>query len=499
MTAAERHPLLLMLDDSQWADPDTLAVIEYLADNLAGTRVLCVVALREEPATPAGRLVHRLVERRAVQLLALNRLDADGVAAMVCACRPGADAELIARLQQSADGVPFLVEELLDSPGVPRSLLESVRARLEMLTPAYRRVIELAAVLGIQFDWRRLATAAASSDGEVAAALEEGHRSGLLDVESDGFRFRHALSRDAVLAGLLPPRRAQLARTALGALDAHTGGDPESDDGWRDLAADLAAQAGDADRAARLWLASGRTALARGAVASAIESLQRSAVQARDHETRRAARAATLRALALAGRVDDALTLASDVFDECPLADAVDLYLVLAQACAEAGRWPSAQAQLSRARELMAPPGREDRRQQATFTLLDAEIALGRDETSRARELAELALRQSAGLVPDVDCRAWQLVGRSHRTQDLGRARDGFANALATAQVARLPMSALRALHEMGTIDLFDHGGTDRLYQAARAAEELGALSTAATIQLNLAAAYDQRFDNQRL
>ena len=56
-------------------------------------------------------------------------------------------------------------------------------------------------------------------------------------------------------------------------------------------------------------------------------------------------------------------------------------------------------------------------------------------------------------------------------------------------------MWRLRALHELGTIELFDSGGTEKLSQARRTAAELGAFSTAAVLDLQLAAAYDFRLE----
>ena len=44
-----------MLEDLHWADPDTLAVLEYLSDNLSAEPVLCLATCRDEPATPAAR------------------------------------------------------------------------------------------------------------------------------------------------------------------------------------------------------------------------------------------------------------------------------------------------------------------------------------------------------------------------------------------------------------------------------------------------------------
>ena len=66
----------------------------------------------------------RLHARRAAGRLALGRLSAAEVAAMVRACLPAAGDDVIARVQRHADGIPFLVEESLAAPGVPRSFAE---------------------------------------------------------------------------------------------------------------------------------------------------------------------------------------------------------------------------------------------------------------------------------------------------------------------------------------------------------------------------------------
>ena len=63
------------------------------------------------------------------------------------------------------------------------------------------------------------------------------------------------------------------------------------------------------------------------------------------------------------------------------------------------------------------------------------------------------------------------------------------------AEEAGLPFWRLRALHELGTIELFGHCGTRRLTEAREMAAELGALSTAAVLDLQLTAAGDSRFE----
>ena len=87
------------------------------------------------------------------------------------------------------------------------------------------------------------------------AALREGVGLQLVVAERDGFRFRHALTHEAVLAGLLPPERTMLAGRALAAAEAAHPGLPG---GWCTLAADLAGRAGDAARAGALLLEAGR-------------------------------------------------------------------------------------------------------------------------------------------------------------------------------------------------------------------------------------------------
>ena len=87
------------------------------------------------------------------------------------------------------------------------------------------------------------------------------------------------------------------------------------------------------------------------------------------------------------------------------------------------------------------------------------------------------------------------MLGRVRRTSDLDGARDAFEQALATADAAGLPVWRLRALHELGTIDMFDHAGSGRLAHARRIADELGAASTGALIDLQLTAAAMFRFD----
>ena len=490
--------LLIALEDLHWADPDTLAVLEYLADNAASERVLLVATSRDEPDSAGIDLARRLAGRRAAMHLPLGRLDADEVDWMVRACLPGADDQLVARAQAAADGVPFLVEEVLASPGVPDSFAATIRERLAGFTAAERRVLETAALLGRNFEWQVLAAATGTEPAVVSASLERAVSSQLLTAQGEDFMFRHALTREALAGALLPPARRSLAASALAAVEAaHPGlGGPS-----RDVAADLAAQAGDTERAGNLLARSGEEALDRGALATAAGTLRRAVAMMTDPAGRAAAEGLLLGCLALAGQADEALRLGERLIASAANPSSfgpslADIHLQMTGAAIEATRWAAASAHLEAARLLHATdprPGRGPR-----IAVLAAELALAGNDVAQAGQLARAVL-DAADAGPEVRCQALEVTGRIHRMRDLAVAQAAFEQALGIAEAENLPLWRLRALHELGTIDLFGSGATDRLSQARRTAAELGAFSTAAVLDLQLAAAYDFRVELHEL
>ena len=107
---------------------------------------------------------------------------------------------------------------------VPQSLAETVVQRINALGPADRDVPCAAAVLGRRFDPELICSMTSLTEGGVRSALDRCISSQLLTIDPEGYQFRHALTRDAVLAGMTATARAQLARTARAALaDLHPG------------------------------------------------------------------------------------------------------------------------------------------------------------------------------------------------------------------------------------------------------------------------------------
>src|SRR6266567_1610580 len=295
LTPSGSKGTLLVLEDLHWADPETLAIVEYLSDNLADTSVLCVATVRDTMPSAGLNLLRSITARRAATSLQVTRLGDQAVRQMAAACLdtgevPGA----VTRLLADCDGLPFAIEEILatavssgqlvsDASGwqvddrvaasVPASIAGSVRNRLAALGPVVTDVLASAAVLGKKFDWTLLPSITALTEAQVLAALQQAQAMQLITPIGSGnnlFRFRHSLTRHAILSDLLPPDLAgRSARAAAGLESAH----PGLPGGWCELAAELHEAAGDRVQAATLLLQLGNRALDQGALSTAITSL----------------------------------------------------------------------------------------------------------------------------------------------------------------------------------------------------------------------------------
>ena len=293
---AGESAVLLVLEDIHWADPETLSVLEYLVDALRTQPVLCVASVRSEEASQALRLLQGLQAARTATVLELGALASDDLGRMTAACLGSDEVPpgVVDYVRTWSDGVPFMVEEVLAGavgagalrwdgdrwsfdteagPSLPVSFVDSVRERMRGLGPEPARLLRIAAVLGRRFDWTLLPAAGDVSELDVMAALRAGVDAQLLVAEPGAqFRFRHALTRDAVLDGLLPAERGIVSRAVLDAVElAH----PALPGQWCEVAAGLAERSGQHDRAAALLLELGRRSLAAGALGSAEQILDR--------------------------------------------------------------------------------------------------------------------------------------------------------------------------------------------------------------------------------
>jgi DNA-binding CsgD family transcriptional regulator len=369
---------LLVLEDLHDADPESLAVLEYLLDNTAGTPVALLGTLRDE-AGNARRMLARGEQRSTAQLLPIRPLDRSHSGLLVAACL-GADqppAQLVELAWRNAAGNPLMVEELLydliDSGQLsrqgedwrlsadpvlapPPSLLQLVESRMDRAGEVARRVLITAAVYGEHFPLAAVQTAVGVSALEFMAGIELVVANQLIVAEvSGGHRFHHPLIHGAVLelAGAAERRRAadRLAEAVLAA-------DPELAGATCRLAARLLSEADRPAAASDLYARAGRQALHADAVEWAVADLTE-AVRLRGPGgllpaelvgdlVRASWQACQLdRALVLVERLDPAVdgpTRRARAF----------MHLDLIRGCHNAGRKAEAELQLARARALIA-------------------------------------------------------------------------------------------------------------------------------------------------
>ncbi|SEP57670.1 BTAD domain-containing putative transcriptional regulator [Microlunatus flavus] len=224
-SAASRAPLVIVLDDLQWADATSLAALASLAVTLHDADVAVLATLRDGERRPATedalrRALGAVGRAPDARDLALGPLDAADVAAMVGTVSgealSGSDA---ASLAERTGGNPLFVREYARLPAQERlgaALPGAVRAvlgrRLEVLEPAVLDVVRAAAVIGERVDLPLLGRVV-RLDPERAADLLDGAADEAIigpTPGGTGYGFTHALLRDEVLAGLSPIRRQRL-------------------------------------------------------------------------------------------------------------------------------------------------------------------------------------------------------------------------------------------------------------------------------------------------
>jgi DNA-binding CsgD family transcriptional regulator len=515
--------LLLVVEDAHWADADTLGLLDHVADLLRSERVLFILTERSDTPGPAAEVLAGMAGRRAAVRVALGPLSADEVAAMARLAL-GSDevpAPVLGALRGRAEGVPFLVEEMLGAyvaarsravlgaewplsrqvaDDLPASYRDLVRTRLATLDDSSRRVLFAGAVLGRTFDWRLLGRIAQVGEAEVLPALRAAIRAQLLTSPRGGdlssFVFRHALARESVLAELLPPEIAQFAQVAAETLeDAYPGLPGE----WCNRAAALRVQAGDRLGASRLLLESARRAYAHGALATAESSLLHALELVEGDYMAWLGPAELLVAVwSAAGKTDRLVDLARSLpaFFGRYLAlgsgfsgaRTAQLHLAVARAALVSGDPALADRHLSMARAAAAG-GLADQEVELRLQATHARVALARGAAAEARRAAAAtaASAEGAGLaVVAVD--ALDTLGRANLAEgDLGGAADAFARAEARARDGGSGTEGLLALVELATIDHLTGAGEGRLEEARRIAVDAGAVSALARVELETA------------
>lgn len=228
---AERCPVVLVLEDLHLAGPATLHLLGHLVERSAGLRLMVLATHRTTAADRSVGLVQAisaLYALEGVRRVDLAGLDTEAIAdylVMEGGLAPGVARTGATLLRDATGGNPFFLRELwrdLASRGgvaalrtagssVPPSVRDTLHSRLQRLDGEHRRSLELAAVLGDDFDLRTLGEATGTSPQDSLEAVDAAAALGLLAASpgTDGsFHFLHSLARQAVLDLMPASRRA---------------------------------------------------------------------------------------------------------------------------------------------------------------------------------------------------------------------------------------------------------------------------------------------------
>lgn len=245
---ADITPLLLVLEDLHWADQSSRDLLRFLLSRgllqspASGTprHPLAIFASyraddlhRRHPLRP---LLAELVRLPAVDRLELRPMADAEVARLVRGLRTGAVSDTtVRRIVDRAEGNAFYAEELLAAtadtlPGdtgpasgaMPSGLADVLLIRIEQLSDTAQQVLRTAAVAGRRVEHDLLRDAVQLPEDELESALREAvGRQLLVPGEDATYSFRHALTREAVYADLLPGERVRLHRTFAKLLAGH--------------------------------------------------------------------------------------------------------------------------------------------------------------------------------------------------------------------------------------------------------------------------------------
>jgi DNA-binding CsgD family transcriptional regulator len=265
--AAAKTGLVAVVEDIHWADTATLELLAFLAPKLERLRVLLLASLRpaelapDHPAHAGLAKLERAARAGRIDLAPLDEPDLRRFIdeTLTGFSLPGETRRTIAR---TCEGNPFFAEELLKvavertsarasgasgSGALPSSIRATLLERWRPLAEAERRIIAQAAVIGRTFELPLLARTLATAVDDVLPALQHAREVQLVEeVTATTFRFRHALTREAIYAGFLGAQVRPLHRTIALALES----EPEDRRSLEGLAYHWWA-AGDGERAAR--------------------------------------------------------------------------------------------------------------------------------------------------------------------------------------------------------------------------------------------------------
>ncbi|WP_284439684.1 helix-turn-helix transcriptional regulator [Cellulomonas chengniuliangii] len=233
----EGAPLLLLIEDLHWADSSSRDVLRFLLARMRQEHLLVVASYRTDDLHrrhPLRPMLAELTRHPRVERIDLPPFTVDEMREFTTAALGRAlPEEDLRRVSERSEGNAFFAEELLETTsisadgGLPWTLRDVLRGRLEQQQPAVQRLAQIASVGGRRVDeplLRAVAEDVARDELDSAhgydAVLGEAVAHHVLQGEGEHIAFRHALLAEAVYADLLPGDQVALHRAYLRAMAA---------------------------------------------------------------------------------------------------------------------------------------------------------------------------------------------------------------------------------------------------------------------------------------
>jgi len=329
------RPLLIVLDDLQWADEATVLLLRDLAERLGSSRIVVLGTYWDSELDSGGQfasVLSRLLRRRRAQRMVVGRLSDREVERLVAGMSETPLTPIqVMGIQAATEGNPLFVEHSMLYMAESESMLEgghraqasfteedlelaqSVRGlisrRLQRLSEPAQRMLVAAAVIGRDFDAPLLEAFGELSGHELRDALEEATRARFLVTAGPNiYRFAHDLVRQRVLAALQLPRLQAYHLAVADTLERVYG--KAAEDHAEEIGHHLyqAGTAADPFRTAAFLAQAAKNALASGAFEEVLRLVERALLLFPPDRTRERAEALAARGHAFwgLGRIDDA-------------------------------------------------------------------------------------------------------------------------------------------------------------------------------------------------
>jgi DNA-binding CsgD family transcriptional regulator/tetratricopeptide (TPR) repeat protein len=216
--AAEAAPLLLVIEDTHWADQSTRDMLSFLFARPFVGPVAVVASYRSDDLHrrhPLRRQVAEWSRIRGVDRLQLSPLSATDVRTLIAELGDSLAEHEIADIVSRAEGNAFFVEELVGAasgPGrwVPDDLADVLLVRLDRVDDAARQVVRTASVSGRKVSHDMLAAASGLTEPQLDEGVRQAVEMNVLVATDGRYAFRHALLGEAVYDDLLPGERVRL-------------------------------------------------------------------------------------------------------------------------------------------------------------------------------------------------------------------------------------------------------------------------------------------------